>query len=63
MNYNGNGKPGLHIQHPVPDLTKAFLDELTKIPTGTLQNLVEILPRRVEAVTAAVGARLLEKLV
>lgn len=60
MNYNGNGKPGLHIQHPVSDLTKAFLDELTKIPTGTLRNLVEILHRRVEA---AVEARLLEKLV
>lgn len=39
----------------VSDLTNALLDEWGKIPTDTLQNLVESLPRRVEAVIAAKG--------
>ena len=39
----------------VPDLTNALLDEWAKIPTDRLQNLVESLPRRVEAVVAAKG--------
>jgi len=37
----------------MPDLTNALLDELEKNPTETLQNLVERLPRRLEAVIAA----------
>ncbi len=34
------------------DLTNALLDEWAKTPTETLQNLLESLPRRVEAVVA-----------
>ncbi len=37
----------------VPDLTNSVLDEWAKIPAETLWNLVERLPRRVEAVVAA----------
>lgn len=37
------------------DLTNALLDEWEKIPTNTLQKLVESLPKRVEAVLAAKG--------
>ena len=37
----------------VSDLTNTLLDEWAKIPTDTLQNLVESLPRSVEAVKAA----------
>ncbi|MCJ8745688.1 hypothetical protein PDJAM_G00133110 [Pangasius djambal] len=41
--------------HPtsVPDLTNVLLEEWSKIPINTLLNLVESLPRRVEAVIAA----------
>jgi len=39
----------------VSDLTNALLDEWAKIPTDTLQNLAESLPRRVEAVIDAKG--------
>ena len=39
----------------VPDLTNARLEEWSKIPINTLLNLVESLPRRVEAVIAAKG--------
>jgi len=39
----------------VPDLTNALLKEWSKIPKNTLLNLVESLPRRVEAVIAANG--------
>ncbi|KAK3507610.1 hypothetical protein QTP70_030801, partial [Hemibagrus guttatus] len=39
----------------VPDLTNALLEERSKIPINTLLNLVESLPRRVEAVIAAKG--------
>ncbi|KAK3507703.1 hypothetical protein QTP70_034715 [Hemibagrus guttatus] len=39
----------------VPDLTNALLEERSKIPINTLLNLVESLPRRVEAVVAAKG--------
>ena len=40
----------------VSDLTNALLEEWSKIPINTLLNLVESLPRRVEAVIAAKGA-------
>jgi len=39
----------------LPDLTNALLEEWSKIPINTLLNLVESLPRRVEAVIAAKG--------
>ena len=39
----------------VPDLINALQNEWAPIPTETLQNLVESLPRRVEAVIAAKG--------
>ena len=39
----------------VPDLINALQNEWAPIPTETLQNLVEGLPRRVEAVIAAKG--------
>ncbi|KAK3553743.1 hypothetical protein QTP70_007604 [Hemibagrus guttatus] len=39
----------------VPDLTNVLLEERSKIPINTLLNLVESLPRRVEAVLAANG--------
>ena len=39
----------------VSDLTNALLEEWSKIPINTLLNLVESLPRRVEAVIAAKG--------
>ncbi len=39
----------------VCDLTNALLEEWSKTPINTLQNLVESLPRRVEAVTPAKG--------
>ncbi|KAK3525642.1 hypothetical protein QTP70_002551 [Hemibagrus guttatus] len=39
----------------VPDLTNVFLVEWSKIPINTLLNLVESVPRRVEAVIAAKG--------
>ncbi|KAK3560392.1 hypothetical protein QTP86_008484 [Hemibagrus guttatus] len=41
--------------HPtsVPDLTNALLEERSKIPINTLLNLVESIPRRVEAVISA----------
>jgi len=39
----------------VPDLTNALLDEWAKVLTETLQNLVESLPSRVEAVITAKG--------
>ena len=39
----------------LPDLTNALLEEWPKIPINTLLNLVESLPRRVEAVIAAKG--------
>ena len=43
--------------HPtsVSDLINALLEEWSKIPINTLVNLVESLPRRVEAVIAAKG--------
>ncbi|KAL7857365.1 hypothetical protein SRHO_G00162640 [Serrasalmus rhombeus] len=37
------------------DLTNALLEERSKIPINTLLNLVERLPRKVEAVIAAKG--------
>jgi len=37
----------------LPDLTNALLEEWSKIPINTLLNLVESLPREVEAVIAA----------
>lgn len=37
----------------LPDLTNALLNEWRKIPTETLQNLVQSLPRRIEAFIAA----------
>ncbi|XP_058230181.1 protein kish-B isoform X1 [Hemibagrus wyckioides] len=37
----------------MPDLTNALLEERSKIPINILLDLVESLPRRVEAVTAA----------
>ena len=37
------------------DLTNALLEEWSKIPINTLLNLVESLPRRVEAVIATKG--------
>jgi len=39
----------------VPDLTNALFAEWAQIPTDTLQNLVESLPRRVAPVIAAKG--------
>ncbi|KAK3566199.1 hypothetical protein QTP86_028908, partial [Hemibagrus guttatus] len=39
----------------VPDLTNVLLEERSKIPINTLLNLVENLPRRVEAVIAVKG--------
>ncbi|KAK3509537.1 hypothetical protein QTP70_001254, partial [Hemibagrus guttatus] len=39
----------------VPDLTNSLVEERSKIPINTLLNLVESLPRRVEAVIAAKG--------
>lgn len=48
MNYNRHWRPGLLIQHPVPDLIKALLDELANIHTNTLKNLVEIFPEECE---------------
>ena len=39
----------------VPDLTNALLEEWSNIPIDTLLNLVDGLPRRVEAVIAAKG--------
>jgi len=39
----------------VHDLTDAILEEWSRIPMNTLLNLVESLPRRVEAVIAAKG--------
>jgi len=39
----------------VSDLTIALLEEWSKIPINTLLNYVESLPRRVEAVIAAMG--------
>ena len=39
----------------VSDLTDGLLEEWSKIPINTLLNLVESLPRRVEAVLAAKG--------
>ena len=39
----------------VPDLTYALLEEWSNIPIDTLLNLVDNLPRRVEAVIAAKG--------
>ena len=43
--------------HPTsePDLTNALLEEWSNIPIDTLLNLVDSLPRRVEAVIAAKG--------
>ena len=43
--------------HPtsVPDLTNAPLEEWSNIPIDTILNLVDGLPRRVEAVIAAKG--------
>jgi len=39
----------------VSDLTNALLEEWSKIPINTLINLMESLPRRVEAFIAAKG--------
>ena len=39
----------------VPDLTNVLLEEWSNIPIDTLLNLVDGLPRRVEAVIAAKG--------
>jgi hypothetical protein len=46
--------------HPtsVPNLTDALVDESKQIPAEMFQHLVEILPRRVEAVIAAKGDQL-----
>lgn len=43
--------------HPtsVADLTNALWDEWAKIPTETLQKLVEYFPKRVQTVRAAKG--------
>ncbi len=43
--------------HPtsVPDLTNTSLEEWSNIPIDTLLNIVDSLPRRVEAVIAAKG--------
>jgi hypothetical protein len=37
----------------VPNLTKALVAEWKQVPAAMFQNLVESLPRRVEAVIAA----------
>jgi len=39
----------------VSDLTNVLLEEWSKMTINTLKNLVESLPRRVEAVIAAKG--------
>ena len=46
--------------HPtsVPDLTNALVAEWKQVPAAMFQHLVESLPRRVEAVTAATGDQL-----
>ena len=43
----------------VSDLTNELLEEWSKIPINTLLNLVESLPRRVDAVIAAKGGPML----
>ena len=45
-----------HLFTSVPELTNALLEEWSNIPIDTLLNLVDSLPRRVEAVLAAKGA-------
>ena len=54
MNQSEDCEPGLLVQH-VPDLTNVLLEEWSNIPIDTLLNLVDGLPRRVEAVIAAEG--------
>jgi hypothetical protein len=39
----------------VPDLTNSLVAEWKQVPAAIFQNLVESLPRRVEAVIAAKG--------
>ncbi len=53
MNWNGDSDPT-----SVPVLTNALLNEWAKIPSETIQNLVESLQRSVEAVIAAKGDQL-----
>ncbi|ROJ24388.1 Growth arrest-specific protein 2 [Anabarilius grahami] len=54
QNDSGVSSPG-KSPTSLPDLTNALLEEWSKIPINTLLNLVESLPRRVEAVIAAKG--------
>ena len=44
----------------VPDLTNALVAEWKQVPTAMFQHLVEILPRRVEAVIGVTGGPTLE---
>jgi hypothetical protein len=44
-----------NCQTSVPDLTNALVAELKQVPAAMFQQLVESLPRRVEAVVAAKG--------
>ena len=47
----------------VPDLTNTLLTECSQIPTDTVQNLVESLPKNVEAVIAAKRRKLINILI
>lgn len=51
--------------HPIPvsDLTNALVEEWSKILMSTLLNLVENLPRSLEAVIAAKGGNIILSLV
>lgn len=41
------------VQSLVPHLSNALMIEQREIPTASLQNLIEILPRRLEVIIAA----------
>ena len=55
MNWNADCEPDIIAQHQLPDLTNALVAEWKQIPAAMFQNLVESLPRRVQAVIAAKG--------
>lgn len=55
MNQNGDCEPGPLVEHQCLTSQMFFRVNWQKIPTDTKQNLVESLPRGVEAVIAAKG--------
>jgi hypothetical protein len=53
MNWNADYKPDLIARQSVPDLTNDLVAEWKQAPAAVFQHLVDMLPRRVEAVIAA----------